>query len=697
MYKLYLRSILRRVMTLLVVLSLLSSFLLPVGAAGYTYPQEYWKYHTQYNQAVEQNNKPEILRLGKIIINLLSKDPYADTISNIYNKYSAMADIYQEMEEYDNALYYFKEKLKGAQFLGFEDAVNLTQAKVRAMDFKLQVYAESSDTSKAPYYGAKVEPKNGAYLGRVYTTGDTVAMTDDEAIVSFYVLFKRENLRDFDWFISKFDGADKVLHFAWNLYEENDGLKTVLDPSSDQHIIDTLKYIDSLKSPTMLRIFAEMNVWQKLADPIQYKKAYIKIAELARKYAPDTALVFSPNSISNWSTDINDYYPGDKYVDWVGVSLYSSKYFDVSSPTAKADYSEAYYYNGKYANPIIQLGEIVDRYGERKPIIISEGAAGHKIKATGMDLTSFSGNYIRQVYGYLGMVYPQVKAAIYFDVDLPVSKVNYALSGNNTVKNAFFDILSSNSAINNGLVSSDTVYTKLSTFDEKTDTLNLATYAVIPSEQTTQVEYLLDGFLEGRSSLVPYNISIDTSSLSYGNHKLEVIVKNGKYTKKLVYNLVKNTDGTIKYVAVPSTVVPLTASPTSSKVIVNGKTVAFDAYTISDNNYFKLRDVAYVLSGTDKQFNVGWDGSRNTITLTGGVPYKIIGGEMIKSGGAVKKAVPTASRIMLDGKGSPFTAYTIDGSNYFKLRDIGRAFDFQVDWDGATNTIIIDTSKGYEG
>ena len=52
-------------------------------------------------------------------------------------------------------------------------------------------------------------------------------------------------------------------------------------------------------------------------------------------------------------------------------------------------------------------------------------------------------------------------------------------------------------------------------------------------------------------------------------------------------------------------------------------------------------------------------------------------------------------QIILDGKEVTFTAYNIDGSNCFKLRDIGIAADFCVDWDGANNAIVIDTNKGY--
>ena len=114
-----------------------------------------------------------------------------------------------------------------------------------------------------------------------------------------------------------------------------------------------------------------------------------------------------------------------------------------------------------------------------------------------------------------------------------------------------------------------------------------------------------------------------------------------------------------------------------------------------DNNYFKLRDLAFVLSGTEKQFEVGWDEKNNAISLTSGKQYTVVGGEMVGKGEGAKIPVPTTSKIYLDGKEISFTAYNIGGNNYFKLRDIGQAFDFGVTWDGTKNTIVIDTSKSY--
>lgn len=42
-------------------------------------------------------------------------------------------------------------------------------------------------------------------------------------------------------------------------------------------------------------------------------------------------------------------------------------------------------------------------------------------------------------------------------------------------------------------------------------------------------------------------------------------------------------------------------------------------------------------------------------------------------------AIPTKSAIYLDGKEIDIGAYKIKGSNYFKLRDVVRLLDFDVD------------------
>ena len=68
---------------------------------------------------------------------------------------------------------------------------------------------------------------------------------------------------------------------------------------------------------------------------------------------------------------------------------------------------------------------------------------------------------------------------------------------------------------------------------------------------------------------------------------------------------------------------------------------------------------------------------------------------MANGDGKTKVATPTTSKIFKDGKEISLTAYNINGNNYFKLRDLAKAFDIGVTWDGKTNTVGIDTSIGY--
>ena len=52
-------------------------------------------------------------------------------------------------------------------------------------------------------------------------------------------------------------------------------------------------------------------------------------------------------------------------------------------------------------------------------------------------------------------------------------------------------------------------------------------------------------------------------------------------------------------------------------------------------------------------------------------------------------ARPTTQTFYINGQQVPLTAYLIGGSNYVRLRDIGRAVDFGVTYDATTNSVYI--------
>jgi len=176
-----------------------------------------------------------------------------------------------------------------------------------------------------------------------------------------------------------------------------------------------------------------------------------------------------------------------------------------------------------------------------------------------------------------------------------------------------------------------------------------------------------------------------------------VITKKTTYTTQQLFkngvDMIGFHSGGQEYLVVVDGSIPnsATATPNASPVLVNGEVVAFDAYTINGNNYFKLRDLAYILSGTPCQFEVKWDGTANAIRLLPGLPYTVQGGEMTGKGSGSKKAIYNESTIYVEDWVAPLTAYTIEGNNYFKLRDIGDQFGFTVGWDETLKTIAINT------
>src|SRR5699024_9685072 len=102
-----------------------------------------------------------------------------------------------------------------------------------------------------------------------------------------------------------------------------------------------------------------------------------------------------------------------------------------------------------------------------------------------------------------------------------------------------------------------------------------------------------------------------------------------------------------------------TAVPNSSKVYIDGKEVNFESYNINGSNYFKLRDVAYAMNGTSKQFDVRWNpdisilsmnskaSSNGVVEIVPNKAYTAVGGELAIGDGNIKTCNKTYSPIFV--------------------------------------------------
>lgn len=137
-----------------------------------------------------------------------------------------------------------------------------------------------------------------------------------------------------------------------------------------------------------------------------------------------------------------------------------------------------------------------------------------------------------------------------------------------------------------------------------------------------------------------------------------------------------------------------TAVVSNQKLTIDGENAPVVAYNIKDNNYFKLRDIACLLSDTAARFSVEYVEETNSIRIVTGEPYTADGSELKPIGNESKEAKTSVQTLYINGeKNSSLGAYNIDGYNYFKLRDLGGALGFTVDYDETSRTMLILTTE----
>ncbi|MEU4620167.1 glycosyl hydrolase [Actinoplanes sp. NPDC023801] len=185
--------------------------------------------------------------------------------------------------------------------------------------------------------------------------------------------------------------GDSVLMVSWH----GAPWAGILDGGSDANIRSVAAALKGMRRPILLRWGWEMNgdwfAWSGARngrDAGDYVKVWRRLHRVfAGEGVTNVSWVWSPNWNSSpaesWNR-VQRYYPGDDYVDWVGISGYN--FYDESPATL--------------FHPVTAM------YGSRKPIILSETAAVR-------DRT----RYIKRLRSWVEDT-PQVGAVVWFDTDI---------------------------------------------------------------------------------------------------------------------------------------------------------------------------------------------------------------------------------------------------------------------------------------
>lgn len=385
----------------------------------------------------------------------------------------------------------------------------LAEKKTMVQTAELELYVEGNPDS-APYFGARLEPRSGAYLGMIAETSSPYS-----PLGGYLTYIDEMNQPDLYYPANRMIQQDPVLTtVGWTINSLGN-----VDYQKIRSVLDTLH---SYQKPMLIRFANEMNVSSLGDDPAWYKEVFRTVADMVHEY-PNFAVVWSPNDMGALDRPFHYFYPGDEYVDWIGVSSYMKRYFQGSKNTEEK--SEIYFMTGTYAwatNALKPIVQFMEEYGIQKPLMISEGGVATNNRY-GEDMTAWAEPRLRNFCWYTLMKYPQIKAINYFNTHRAMEVERFDISGYPYAEQIFLE------AANNGayLRSYGAVPRFVFQKAEKGGVLTaqdgiipLYTLAYLPKQPQVQVHYYLDGNWISMGEQIPYHYGLDVRSVTDGWHTL---------------------------------------------------------------------------------------------------------------------------------------------------------------------------------
>ena len=533
--------------------------------------------------------------------------------------------------------------------------LNEKTAMVKEKDFEL--YVEGS-VENAPYYGAKYEPRGGAYIGM---TGE--------------ILPEYEPLGSYLTYDPSAGRSDAVTLFGWTM--------TRFDDVNYDSVRSACEMMGASGKPIFLRYANEMNVFDGAgetgSDPERYKEVFRTVANIAHEY-PNIAVVWSPNDLGALDKPFDLFYPGDEYVDWIGVSSYQKMYFLGNKNTSYND--SIYFMTGNYAwttNAVKPIIEFMQKNNIEKPLMISEGGVTTANSAgdSAETIEAWSTPRLRNMYYNLIMKYPQIKMINYFNHWMPESQT-YDINNFPYAKEIFKEAAASGAYIRRYGDAPEFLFSKADLGDTliaKDGIVNLYTLAYIPDNQDITVNYEIDGTWYHSSNQIPYKCRFEIDSVSDGAHTLKIYGSGETKT----YSFIKRGQ-CMCFGAEPDTSMELPKAPEKEiTVTVNGEQLAFDQPPVIEEGrtLVPMRAIFEALGA-----EVNWNDNTKTafatiddITVSLSIDdYYMYRKQRGKSEEEIELDVP---------------AKLISDRTMVPARAIAEAFGANVQWDGDTRTVDI--------
>ncbi len=643
---------------------------LSVYAAGF--PHAIWAPLAEFEEAVSLQNDEDIVNIGRKLTEIMEPEPQSQTKNEFLSgKYYVIAQSAEKIGMYDVAVEYYKKYIPYGKAMGFTDGVLYAEKKISVLKPTLELFYK--DTTKTQvYYGAKHEPKSGILFGSVYDNDPRIGSFDESVIKKYFPKENSVNLAYLEFgedittlgryakYFEEIRKSGAVLQLAWNTYSSLGDIENY-----SEYVRKTIDYLGNSGLKIILRFANEMNVGPNGADAESYKKSFRYVADYAHTKS-NIAMMWAPNDVGALDRSFKDYYPGDDYVDWIGVSLYANKYFQgvKNYDVNQENIDNTYFFCGEYSHPVLKLEPIVKFMNENninKPLAISECGTPYYISSTGEDTTAWGAMRLRQLYGELIRAYPQVKMICYFNVKIDGEKQFHALYGNDALLNTYNEAVNDNIFITDVSKSADFVYSKFGGDFEKGKKLELSASAYYPMQEGGTVSYHVDGKWIGQSDKSPYKVTLDTSALSDGAHTLTVKYLNTSGRAVIEKNYSFNIADEIE-------------------VYYNGEQVIFSGQkpvVVNERTLVPVRGIFEKMG-----MNVEWIDTEKRVVITGGgYDIQLVIG---KSELEVTKNGEKEVKIM------DVPANEVNGRTMVPLRAISEAANASVLWVAENTSVVIE-------
>ncbi len=621
---------------------------------AYKFPNSFWSVNDAYEAAVSSGDTNGIISNGLNAVSILeNEEKCSEVISALTPRYDEIAKAYASYGMYDASADMYEKYIPYAEMLNWSDGVKIAKAKIAQYRSDIKLF---TDDGADTYFGAKNEPQNGVLFG-VCADGEIRDSIGNESMILLYQEINQSVSELSKTIFKKAADEGIAIEVALNCPNESYDIDNIASYTSCLDELSAL-FAENPSAVVYLRFGAEFDVWTAKADPGNYIYAYQTVSSFFKSKNSNVAMVWSPNQVSSWDINIDDYYPGDEYVDWVGMSLYSQRYF-LGNNAPSDDFSEVVFKTGVNADPVIAVRDIAEKYGSRKPIMLSESGSSHYYYNLGEDTSTWALQNLKEVYNYLPMVYPQIKLIAYFDKYVNGEIHNFSLSANQSLKDEYIRLTKGARFIQNKQSGkTEFRYRELTDNSYLSSYAGLYTYAHIYGQTIRQVDYYIDGNLVSSSYEMPFNEYIDLKDYANGTHTVKAVAYGdggGVYEKSIAVNVgpVENPD---------------------IKVVVNGSNVEFTQPPFIYNNrtMVPMRAIFESLGA-----EVSWDNSSRTA----------IG---VKDGKTVSISIGSAV-LYVNGAATELDTPAIlaGGSTLVPARAIAEAFDCNVEWSDAESTVII--------